>query len=281
MSTKSGRLLTSIASAAALATTLGVTGPVSAADDLMSQIEERGELRVCHAEDNPLTFRNPATNRWEGLTRDLAAAFAEELGVELVDVDSSWKSIIPSVQSGECDIGGGGLFVTVTRAKVVLFSIPFMFAHSSAVVHKDSGLTSYEQLDQPDKLIIGVAGTSTLEFAKKFFKKATVKALTTTSDAVTLAEIANKRADAYWTNSYRGAKLLKENPQFKSRLIGDVPQDYVSTSWAIRKGEYHFKQIVDVWLHRFITAGKVEVLWKKWYGPNLPYVRGDWRRTIK
>ena len=120
MSTKSGRLLTSIASVAALATTLGVTGPVSAADDLMSQIEKRGELRVCHAEDNPLTFRNPATNKWEGLTRDLAAAFAEELGVELVDVDSSWKSIIPSVQSGECDIGGGGLFVTVTRAKVVL-----------------------------------------------------------------------------------------------------------------------------------------------------------------
>ena len=283
MSTQSARLLTSIVSAAALATALGVSDAAAAeaTDDLISTIEDRGELRVCHAEDNPLTFRNPLTNKWEGLTRDLAAALAEDLGVKLVDVDSSWKSIIPSVQSGECDLGGGGLFVTVTRAKVVLFSIPFMFAHSSAVVHVDSGLTSYKQLDQPGKVVIGVAGTSTLEFAKKFFKHATVKPLTSTSDAVTLAEIANKRADAYWTNSYKGAKLLKENPQFKARQIGDVPQDYVSTSWAIRKGEYHFKEMVDVWLHRFITAGKVDELWKKWYGPELPYVRGDWRKTIK
>jgi len=271
----------SIASAAALATALSVAGPALAADDLLSKIEARGELRVCHAEDVPFAYRNPKTNKWEGLTRDLAAALAADLGVKLVDVDSSWKSLVPSVQSGECDLGGGGLHATVARAKVVLFSIPFHYSHSSALVHKDSGLTSYKQLDQPGKVVVGVAGTSTLAFAKKFFKKATVKTLTSTTDAVTLAEVANKRADAYWTNTYKGLKLVKESPQFKARLIGDLPQDYVSVSWAIRKGEYHFQQVVNTWLHRYITAGKAEENWLKWIGTKIPYARGDWRKTVK
>ena len=64
-------------------------------------------------------------------------------------------------------------------------------------------------------------------------------------------------------------------------MIGDIPQDYVSVSWAIPKGEYHFKEVVDLWLHRYITAGKAEENWDKWIGKEIPYARGDWRQTIK
>lgn len=265
--------IASTASAAALALLLAAPG-AQAADDRISKIESAGELRVCHAEDNPWTYRDPATGEWLGFTRDLAADLAAELGVELVDIDSTWKTIVPSVKNDECDIGGGGLFATVTRAKVVLFTMPFAFAHSTAIVHKDSGLSSYEELDQPGKLIIGSAGTATLEFAKRFFKHAEVKGLPVDTDAILLGEIANKRADAWWSTTTKGIKYLDENPQFQARLIGDEPADYIAVSWAINLGEYHFRSMLNTWLERHIRAGKTAKLWEKWFGAE--YVRGDY-----
>ena len=214
------RMLASIGPAVALSALLAAPG-AQAADDRLAKIEASGELRVCHAEDNPWTYRDPATGEWLGFTRDLAADLAEELGVTLVDVDSTWKTIVPSVKNDECDIGGAGLFATVTRAKVVLFTIPFAYAHSTAIVHKDSDLTTYADLDQPGKLIIGSAGTATLEFAKQFFKQAEVKGLPVDTDSILLGEIANQRADGWWTTTTKGLRYLDENPQFKARLIGD------------------------------------------------------------
>ena len=142
---KNLKLLTSIVSSITLVGALGISG-AQAADDRIAKIEASGELRVCHAEDNPWTYRDPLTGKWLGFTRDLAADLAEELGVELVDVDSTWKTIVPSVKNDECDIGGGGLFATVTRAKVVLFTIPFAYAHSTAIVHKESSYSIVEEV---------------------------------------------------------------------------------------------------------------------------------------
>lgn len=267
------RILASVAPAAALALLLAAPG-AQAADDRISRIEASGELRVCHAEDNPWTYRDPATGEWLGFTRDLAADLAAELGVELVDIDSTWKTIVPSVKNDECDLGGGGLFATVTRAKVVLFTIPFAFAHSTAIVHKDSGHNTYHDLDQPGKLIIASAGTATLEFAKRFFKHAEVKGLPVDTDAILLGEIANQRADGWWTTTTKGIKFLDENPQFKARLLGDAPEDYIAVSWAINLGEYHFRSMLNTWLERHIRAGKTAKLWEKWFGAE--YVRGDY-----
>ena len=270
---KNLKLLTSIVSSITLVGTLGIAG-AQASDDRIAKIEASGELRVCHAEDNPWTYRDPATGKWLGFTRDLAADLAEELGVELVDVDSTWKTIVPSVKNDECDIGGGGLFATVTRAKVVLFTIPFAYAHSTAIVHKESGYSSYKDLDKPGKLIIGSAGTATLEFAKRFFQHAEVKGLPVDTDAILLGEIANQRADGWWTTTTKGIKFLDENPQFKARLVGDEPEDYIAVSWAINLEEYHFQQTLNRWLTRHIRAGKTAALWVKWFGSD--YARGDY-----
>ncbi len=267
--------LATVAASAALIAILGTSNPAAAADDLLSKIEARGELRVCHAEDNPWTYRDPATGKWLGFTRDLAADLAAALEVELVDVDSSWKTIVTSVKNGECDLGGGGLFATVTRAKAILFTIPFAYAHSTAIVSNDSDYHSYADLDQPGKLVIGKTGSATLEFARRFFKEAEVKAFVSDTDAILLAEIANGRADAYWSTTTKGDRLLKENPQFNARLIGDEPEDYVAVAWAINLGEYHFRELVNIWLTRYIEEGKTAALWEEWF--KTSYVRGDWR----
>ena len=205
------RMLASIGPAAALALLLAAPG-AQAADDRLAKIEASGELRVCHAEDNPWTYRDPATGEWLGFTRDLAADLAAELGVELVDVDSTWKTIVPSVKNDECDIGGAGLFATVTRAKVVLFTIPFAYAHSTAIVHKDSDLNTYADLDQPGKLIIGSAGTATLEFAKQFFKQAEVKGLPVDTDSNPARRDRQPAGRRLVDHHHQGAQVSRREP---------------------------------------------------------------------
>ena len=61
------RILASVAPAAALALLLAAPG-AQATDDRLAKIEASGELRVCHAEDNPWTYRDPATGNWLGFT---------------------------------------------------------------------------------------------------------------------------------------------------------------------------------------------------------------------
>ena len=256
----------------ALAVAMVNPQPAAAAkDDQIAKIESSGKLRVCYAEDNPWTFKNPATGNWEGFTRDLAADFAAALGVELVDVDATWKTIIQSVKNDECDIAGAALFANVKRAKVTLFSVPYALATSSAIVHKDSDLKLYSDLDQAGKVIVVKAGTATEDFSKRFFKKAEVKPFVSDTDAVLFAEVASKRADPYWSTHTKATIFLQKNKQFPVRPLGDQPVDETYIIWAVDAGEYAFQQVMNVWLTRHIAAGKTAALWEKWF--DSAYVR--------
>lgn len=79
-----------------------------------------------------------------GIDAEIAAAIAEELGMELEIIDTEFGSIIGGVQSGKYDIGMAGMTVTEERKQSVNFSNTYAKGVQSVIVLADSKYTSYE-----------------------------------------------------------------------------------------------------------------------------------------
>jgi polar amino acid transport system substrate-binding protein len=81
-----------------------------------------------------------------GIDAEIAAAIAEELGLEAQCEDMQFDSIIPAVTSGKADIGIAGMTITDDRLENVNFSTPYISAGQVAIVTEDSAIASVDDL---------------------------------------------------------------------------------------------------------------------------------------
>lgn len=99
-----------------------------------------------------------------GIDAEIAAAIAEDLGMELEIEDMAFESILAAVQTGKADIGVAGMTVDETRLKSVNFSDPYTRTTQVIIVQEDS------EIDTPDALVgktVGVQiGTTGSIFAE-------------------------------------------------------------------------------------------------------------------
>ena len=78
----------------AVAVALLFTGCATPADAL-SSVRERGILRIGSTGDyKPMSFRNPATGKYEGFDDALVKDLAHSLGVRLEYVPTSWPTLM-------------------------------------------------------------------------------------------------------------------------------------------------------------------------------------------
>lgn len=81
-----------------------------------------------------------------GIDAEMAAAVAEELGMELKIEDMAFDSIIPAVESGKADMGVAGMTVTEDRLKNVNFSDTYAEATQVVIVKEDSDIAGPDDL---------------------------------------------------------------------------------------------------------------------------------------
>lgn len=81
-----------------------------------------------------------------GIDIDMAAAVAEELGMELKVEDMAFDSIIPAVESGKADVGVAGMTVTEDRLQNVNFSDTYAKATQVIIVTEDSKIAGPDDL---------------------------------------------------------------------------------------------------------------------------------------
>lgn len=234
----------------------------AADDNKVREIIDAGVLRACHAEAMPWGIKDPKTGKWVGTDIEAANHLAETMGVKIEHIDSTWGTLIPSLESNKCDIVMAPLFRTSERAMRVLFSDPSGYETQGVALLESSAIQSYGELDQKGRTIAVISGTADESFANRFFKKATVKPLVTDKISTLGIEVANRRVDAILTDSSTLRLIVQKNPALKLRILEENdplnPQGY---SYAIAKGEYHFLHFVNVWVINLEQTGLKE----KWY----------------
>ena len=94
----------------------------SNADSNLDKIKSSGVLKVGTTGDwDPMTMKDPATNKYKGFDIDVMNELAKDMGVKIEFVPAEWKTIVSGITSERYDISTS-VTKTPKRAEVAGFT---------------------------------------------------------------------------------------------------------------------------------------------------------------
>ncbi|MGQ7355135.1 transporter substrate-binding domain-containing protein [Streptococcus suis] len=139
--------------------------------DQVQAIIERGVLRVGVKQDVPnFGYKNPDTNKFEGMEIDIARKIADELGVDIEFTPVTAQTRGPLLDNGQVDMVIATFTITDERKLLYNFTIPYYTDAVGFLVNKDSGINDIEDLDGKNIGVAQGSNTRTLisELAEKY-----------------------------------------------------------------------------------------------------------------
>lgn len=258
---KPTRILAGLIAALALTVagvlTLGTTeAEAQAKESHLVRVTKAQKLRVCiWPEYYAISHKNPTTGRLEGIDIDVAQALGKELGAEVQFVESSFGAFVADLQTDKCDIGMFGLGATLSRAKAVEFSEPYIVTSIYGVTRKDHPkLKKWADLDQ-DGLVVAVTLGSYVEvFMKGYLKKA--KVLSVQPPATREGEVATQRADILMTD-YPIAKKLEALHDWALIVAPTEPLAVTPYAYAVAPGDQMWLNFINLFVQTIKRDGRL------------------------
>ncbi|MBY4973167.1 transporter substrate-binding domain-containing protein [Streptococcus suis] len=139
--------------------------------DQVQAIIERGVLRVGVKQDVPnFGYKNPDTDKFEGMEIDIARKVADELGVDIEFTPVTAQTRGPLLDNGQVDMVIATFTITDERKLLYNFTIPYYTDAVGFLVNKDSGINDIEDLDGKNIGVAQGSNTRTLisELADKY-----------------------------------------------------------------------------------------------------------------
>ncbi|MGL9623254.1 transporter substrate-binding domain-containing protein [Bradyrhizobium sp. U531] len=215
--------------------------------------------------EEPNYSKDIVTGSWSGFCIDMAKNMADELGVDLEVLETTWGNSILDLQSDKIDISFG-LTPTPKRALVTDFSRPMYYNTFCVVAKKGFSASTWDDLNNPKVTIAVDIGSSHEAVARRFAKNANILAFKTRDEAV--LAVASGRADCFVCTVFLGLISKKKNPQLGSFIM---PRPYVETlvSAALQYDlDGRFRDFVNTWCDFNRSAGQV----REWVIANLAKV---------
>lgn len=138
---------------------VGCAGGGAGGDDLLSDIEERGVVRVSTDPNyEPQSFLDE-NGEFVGFDIDVARAIGERLGVEVEFVTPDWDVITAGNWAGQWDMSVGSMTVTTARQEVLDFAEPpYYYTPAQFAAADGSGIEALEDING-QAVCVGVSTT--------------------------------------------------------------------------------------------------------------------------
>lgn len=130
-----------------------------------------------------------------GVSVELAKAFGEYLGKEVIIENINWTGLIPALQTDKVDLVISSMTITEVRKESVDFSDGYAKAYLAFLVNKDSPVAVSSDLNNADRTIAVKTGSTGDFYVTNNYPLANVLRLDDESAAI--AEVINDRADAF------------------------------------------------------------------------------------
>ena len=229
----------------------------------LKQIIENGELRVGTTGDwNPMTMINPSSKEREGFDIDIAKALAEDMGVKITFVSTTWKTLVNGIVADKYDMSTSAS-LSPKRALVAGYSNSY-FAVVDVPLMNSSSLGKYhtwEDLNSSSVTVAVTMGTVQEKRARIMFKKA--KIITVSSPARDYQEVLSGRADVSMTSNLEASNLVKKYSQL---IVVPVEKGRSPTPLAILlpQNDQIWINYVNLWIELKKERGFFKKLEKKW-----------------
>jgi cyclohexadienyl dehydratase len=236
---------------------IGLAGPLPSPARPLAAIKSDRTLKVGLTGDYaPYSLRG-ADGQITGADVTMARELAKTLGVTLVIVPTTWKTLQADLAAERYDIAMGGVSVTPDRAAVGDFSIPVLHDGKRPIVRctdKDR-YTSIGSIDRPDVRVVVNPGGTNERFAKANLPHA--RLAEHPDNRTIFDEIAAGHADVMVTD---GAEVDYQARRHAGVLcpaaVADSFDHFDKAYWMTR--DPALKAAVDAWLAQVLAAGQYE-----------------------
>nr|WP_316644029.1 transporter substrate-binding domain-containing protein [uncultured Roseateles sp.] len=228
----------------------------------LDQVQKSGKLRVCTPGDYKPFSLLRADGGFEGLDVDLVQMAGKALGVEVELVKSAWPTLMKDFVE-KCDVGLGGISVTLDRQKTAFFTTPYM-VNGKAPITKCENVAKFQtvaDIDKPTVTVIENPGGSNERFARANFKQA--KIIIFPDNTTIFDEILKGNADVMISESVETIVQQKLRPGLCA-VNPDKPLQYGEMAWLLPRGDAVFKAWFDQWLHLAKATGDYDKTVARW-----------------
>ena len=232
------------------------------AESNLDKILSSGVLKVGTTGDwDPMTVKDPATNKYKGFDIDVMNQLAKDMGVKIEFVPAEWKTIVSGITSARYDISTS-VTKTPKRAEVAGFTDTYYkYATVPLVLKKNlKKFPTWDSLNNSNVTIATTLGTSQEEKAKEFFPKSKLNSIE--APARDFQEVLAGRADGNITSSTEANKLVIKYPQLA--IVPDGGKNPAFLAMMVPKGDKVWNDYVSNWIKKKQSSGFFKTLLAKY-----------------
>lgn len=237
--------------------------------DTLATARKRGALRVGVVGVEPLVMHD-ANGQLVGYSVDLARQLADDIGVGVEFVETSWTQVIPDLLARRFDMIASGLWPTPARALVINFSAPTSRVGVHLVANRAlaAGRTTVADFNRPDVTIVTYGGTTQEAIARRLFPQARLMRVDANADY--LDPVVQGHAHAAMVPTFAPEEVIGADGD---KLVLPLAEPLASTvtAFGVRKGDPDFLNFLDSWLRFQRDSGWLGERARYWSDPaNVP-----------
>ncbi len=238
-------------------------GPATRHESVVETIQRRGVLMVGISTFEPWALRD-RNGELVGFEVDVARKVAEDMGVEIEFVPTSWDGIIPALIAGKFDVIIGGLSVRPQRNLTINFTIPYAHSGMGIAAHREltSGMEWPGGYDDEAVTLTCRRGATSCADANRLFPAATVRRFD--DEVQAFQEVLNGNAHAVVASYPQPVEWAHEHPD----LIELPTTENLSQgdeAFGLRKGDPDALNFFSNWILVNTTSGWLEERYDYWF----------------
>ncbi|MFA8384657.1 MAG: transporter substrate-binding domain-containing protein [Pelagibaca sp.] len=252
----------------ALAATAGLpafaqnTSQEIAQASVIETIKERGVIKIGLSLFKPWSMRD-LNGELIGFELDVGRQLAEDMGVEVEFVPTSWDGIIPALVSGNFDTIISGMTVTPQRNLTVNFTIPY--AYSGMTILANTAMTegfTLEDYNSPDVTFAARRGATPATVIADMFPEAEL--LLFDEDGAATQEVLNGNAHATMASEPTPSSEARRYPDVLSVPFNEAFQAG-GEGFAVRKGDPDALAFFNSWITAKANTGWLKERHDYWF----------------
>ncbi|MBX9704227.1 MAG: ABC transporter substrate-binding protein [Silvanigrellaceae bacterium] len=222
------------------------------------------QLTVCSYAGFPPFEMLDEKGTWSGFDIDLMQAFAQELNVKLVMVNSTMDGLIPSLLTKKCDLIASGFTITSDRSKVVSFSNPVIHIKTSlAALDNPKNRIRFKEFNdfkQPQVRVAVHIGTAAYLYLKNNHKN--IKPLVFNDINEVVNAVSQGKADAFIEDDIF---IIELNKSLKNKFLMFRSDILSPIAMAFTRQNLELRISFDRFLKHLEETGELKKITKKWF----------------
>lgn len=216
-----------------------------------------GTLRIGTLTDAPPNVY-VKDGKFTGFDNDLITAVAAKLNLKPEFVGTDFSALLSQVNGGQFDLGSSSITITEARKETVAFSNGYDFGYLGLDTTKNSGITSFDQLQ--GKRVVVVQGTVQDDYANS----KGLNPVRVPNYNAAIGQLKAGTADAWVSPAEIGEKMAKEQGGgtviLAAKQLSDAPM-----AFAVAKSNDKLREAVNKALDEVIADGTWTKLVEQYY----------------